>query len=177
MTWWSDSSPVLTSYSMWVQRRSHSSDKMLIPYSSWVTSSLCVDSINVLTPLLWCIKHSSWAAHSLGWGPMWVKRGSLGLFNATLAETNLAQSPMLSILEQDGEKFLHPRLCRLRLLAMASLSRGPVCSNESRGELGDWAFNTVALCNHISRWGSGLRRITLNPWSDLFLFCECNFIQ
>lgn len=68
---------------------------------------------------------------------MWVKRGSSGVFNATLAETNLAQSLTLSILEEDGEKFLHPRLFRLRLLAVVSLSRGPVCSNESRGELGD----------------------------------------
>jgi len=68
---------------------------------------------------------------------MWVKRGSSGVFNATLAETNLAQSLTLSILEEDGEKFLHPRLVRLRLLAVVSLSRGPVCSNESRGELGD----------------------------------------
>lgn len=61
----------------------------------------------------------------------------LGFFNATLAETNLAQSLTLSILEEDGEKFPHPGLFRLRLLAAATLSRGPVCSNESGGELGD----------------------------------------
>lgn len=68
---------------------------------------------------------------------MWVKRGSSRLFNTTLAETNLAQSPTLSILVEDVEKFLHPGLFRLHLLAVVSLSRGPVCSNESRGELGD----------------------------------------
>lgn len=68
---------------------------------------------------------------------MWVKQGSSGLVNATLAETNLAQSLTLSILGEDGGKFLHPRLFRLHLLAVASLCRGPVCSNESRGELGD----------------------------------------
>lgn len=103
---------------------------------------------------------------------MWVKRGSSGFFNATLAETNLAQSLTLSILEEDGEKFLHPRLFRLRLLAVASLSRGPVCSNESRGELGDWAFNTAALCNHIRRrWGCRVKRIRGNPWCDLIYTC------
>lgn len=63
---------------------------------------------------------------------MWVKRGSLGLVNASLAETNLAQSLTLSILEEDGEKFLHPGLFRLHLLAVASLCRGPVRSSESR---------------------------------------------
>lgn len=34
---------------------------------------------------------------------MWVKRGSLTLFNETLAETNLAKNPALIILEKDGE--------------------------------------------------------------------------
>lgn len=80
---------------------------------------------------------------------MWVKRGSLGLVNATLAETNLAQSLTLSILEEDGEKFLHPRLFRLHLSAPASMGRGSVRSNEGRGELGD--FNGATLCNHIRR--------------------------
>lgn len=46
---------------------------------------------------------------------MWVKRGSPEPVNATPAETNLAQSLTLSILEEDGEKFLHPRLSRLHL--------------------------------------------------------------
>ena len=59
-----------------------------------------------------------------------------GLFNATLAKTNLAQSLKLSILEEDGEKFLHPELFRLHLLALVSLCRGPACSNKSGGELG-----------------------------------------
>lgn len=148
---------------------------MLIPYSSWVTLQILVTMCGHYScfngSAVIYIKPGSRAVRSLGWGPMWVKRGSSGLFNATLAETNLAQSPTLSILVEDVEKFLHPGLFRLRLLAVASLSRGPVCSNESRAELGDWAFNTVALCNHIrSRWGSRVRRIMGNPSCDLFFF-------
>lgn len=61
---------------------------------------------------------------------MWVKRSSSGLVNATFAETNPAQSLTLSILEEDGEKFLHPGLFRLHLLAVASLCGGPVHSME-----------------------------------------------
>lgn len=38
---------------------------------------------------------------------MWVKQGSSGLVNAFFVETNLAQSLTLSILEEDGENFLH----------------------------------------------------------------------
>lgn len=51
---------------------------------------------------------------------------------------------------------------------VASLSRGPVCSNESRGELGDWAFNTAIFFVIISRREMRVRRIRGNPWCDLF---------
>lgn len=64
-------------------------------------------NINILAALLWFIKSSSRATQSLGRGPMWVKKGSTRLVNATFVETNLAQSLTLSILEEDGENFLH----------------------------------------------------------------------
>lgn len=62
---------------------------------------------------------------------MWVKRGSLGLIYATLVETNLGQSLMLSILKEDGEMLLQPRLFRLRLQAVVALCESPVKEQEN----------------------------------------------
>lgn len=81
---------------------------------------------------------------------MWVRRGSPEPVNATPAETNLAQSLTLSILEEDREKFLYPGLSRLHLSVRGVRGPGvPYAPLKSRGGLGD--FNGVALCNHIMR--------------------------
>lgn len=89
--------------------------------------------INILAALLWFIKSSSQAAQSLGRGPMWVKQGSSRLVNAFFVETNLAQSLTLSVLEEDGENFLH---IRVRI----TFAWGPCTVQWKWGELGAWLF-------------------------------------
>lgn len=82
---------------------------------------------------------------------MWVRRGSPEPVNTTRAETNLAQSLTLSILEEeDGEKFLYPRLSRLHLSVRGV--RGPGVQHalfKAEEEWGD--FYPAVLYNHIMR--------------------------
>lgn len=97
------------------------------------------DNINILAALLWFIKSSSRAAQSLGRGPMWVKQGSSRLVNATFVETNLAQSLTLSILEEDGENFLHVGV-RITSVGWGVPAWGSCTLQWKWGELGDWLF-------------------------------------
>lgn len=95
--------------------------------------------INILAALLWFIKSSSQTAQSLGRGPMWVKQGSSRLVNAFFVETNLAQSLTLSILEEDGENFLHVGV-RIMSAGCGVPAWGPCTLQWKCSELGDWLF-------------------------------------
>lgn len=96
-------------------------------------------NINILAALLWFIKSSSRATQSLGRGPMWVKQGSSRPVNATFVETNLAQSLTLSILEEDGENFLHVGV-RITSVGWGVPAWGSRTLQWKWGELGDWLF-------------------------------------
>lgn len=96
-----------------------------------------LNNINILAALLWFIKSSSRATQKLGWGSMWVNQGSWRLLNATFVENNLAQSLALSILEEDGENFLHVGV-RITSVGWGVPAWGSRTLQWKWGELGDW---------------------------------------